>query len=97
VVCGERGVGKVRNERSDIVTRVESTPKKESEITGSEHTHKYTRGERGGVGKVRNERSDIVTRVESTPKKESEITGGEPTQLHTSEEWKKRRNKKAKE
>jgi len=31
-------VGMVKNERSDIVTRVESTPKKESEITGGEPT-----------------------------------------------------------
>jgi hypothetical protein len=56
------GVGKVRNERSDIVTRVESTPKKKVRLQGV-NLHTTIQGEKGGVerwtrGKVRDKRNE---------------------------------------
>jgi hypothetical protein len=48
-------VGKVKNERRDIVTRVESTPKKKVRLQGVNLLHNYTRGE-GGESWTRGER-----------------------------------------
>ena len=60
----ERGwweVGKVRNGRSDIVTRVESTPKKKVRLQGV-NLHTTIQGEKGEErwtrGKVRDKRNE---------------------------------------
>jgi hypothetical protein len=48
-------VGKVKNERNDIVTREESTPKMKVRLQGV-NLHNYTRGEGGMMGQGESKR-----------------------------------------
>lgn len=43
--------GRVKNERGNIVTRVESTPEKKVRLQGVNLLHSYTRREEGAVDK----------------------------------------------